>query len=138
MLLVERKSAGSYKLFGAFSFFFFFFLFFSFFFFSLIPLFNQNVSGGLGGYSSLFYCQENMNRDRNAGGNINFRKEIRVGNSMNRSVHYFCRLNESVCGYLKEELRHKAIKCRVIQKCSECSKKMIRKLVRKIVPKMVQ
>lgn len=34
-----------------------------------------------------------MNRDRNTGGNINFRKENRVGNSMNRSVHYLCRLN---------------------------------------------
>lgn len=83
------------------------------------------------------YCQENTNRDRNASGNINFRKENRVGNSMNRSVHYFRGLNESTCGYLKEELRHKAIKCRVIQKCVECSKKMIRKLVRKIVQKMV-
>ena len=119
--------------------FFFFSLFFSFlfFFFLIITLFNKNVEGGLGGYSSLFYCQENTNRDRNASGNINFRKENSVGNSMNRSVHYFCGLNESICGYLKEELRHKAIKCRVIQKCVECSKKMIRKLVRKIVQKMV-
>ena len=33
MLLVERKSAGSYKLFGAFSFFFFLFSFLFFFFF---------------------------------------------------------------------------------------------------------
>lgn len=79
--------------------FFFFSLFFSFlffFFFLLITLFNQNVEGGLGGYNSLFYCQENTNRDRNASGNINFRKENRVGNSMNRSVHYFCGLNESI------------------------------------------
>ena len=130
MINASRKFVGSYKLFGAFS-FFFFFLFFSFFFF------KKFFWGGRGGHSSLFYCQENTNRDRNASGNINFRKENRVGNSMNRSVHYFCGLNESICGYLKEELRHKAIKCRVIQKCVECSKKMIRKLVRKIVQKMV-
>ena len=121
MINASRKFVGSYKLFGAFSFFFSFLFFSFFFFFLLITLFNQNVEGGLGEYSSLFYCQENTNRDRNASGNINFRKENRVGNSMNRSVHYFCGLNESICGYLKEELRHKAIKCRVIQKCVECS-----------------